>query len=282
MDETKYVSVAIDGLDGSGKGSCVDEMSKIITNAGVPVIIADYPSYKYPWGEFLYHLLHENNEGLSVQDRFLVYALNRLETVFVLLEKIEDFQREYNKVAVIFDRYVTSNVVSLGFYLTQMGENVDYHEELKKLYPFMWEIDKYFVDYLKLQKTKIFVPILDAEETIKRVRRDDSRMKADFYERTDVQDLARRLYIYSSKIDPRIFTYSQFKKDENRYLTIHENALVCILRWWPEILKIKNDKLESAPVYQLRLNTSKINKELVNKLLNEFGSEKLKQFNPYK
>ncbi len=282
MNETKYYSVAIDGLDGSGKGSCVEEMAKIITSKGIPVIIADYPAYKYPWGEFLYHLLHENNENLSINDRFLVYALNRLETVFVLIDKIEEFQKLYEKVVVIYDRFVTSSVVTTAFYLTQEDGEFDYREKLNEYYPSLWEVDKYFVENLQLKETRIFVPILDAEETMKRIRRDDSRMKADFYEKSDVQDLARKLYIEASKLDKRIYTYSQFKKDENRYLTIKENALFCLLKWWPEILKMKSDKLESAPIYQLRLNTSKIDINMVNNLLNEFGSEKLKTYNPYK
>ncbi len=281
FDRDKYITIAVDGLDGSGKGACVGKMSEIITSKGCPVIISAYPNYEYPWGKFLDHLLHENDEGLSLDDRLLVYALNRLETVQVIQNIVKTYIDVYGRVCVLFDRYPTSAMLTLSYYKISKGIDFSIQKLLDEYLPKMWEVDKYFIEYLNLHQTPVVVPILDAEQTMSRLLHDTNRKELDSYEKSDVQDLARSLYLKASQIESRIITFSQFDDSLGRYMTIEENANMALSLTWPSVIK---DKVVSkkAPIHEIGFDPTLVDKEALSILLNEQGSSDLKRFDPYK
>lgn len=281
LDKEKYITIAVDGLDGSGKGACVDEMAGIISSKGCPVIISDYPNYKYPWGSFLDHLLHESDEDLNVDDRLLVYALNRLETVPIVQKKVKSYLEVYDRVCVLFDRYPTSAMLTLSFYKLFKELPHSSGELLAEFLPKMWKVDRYFVEYFDLEDTKIVVPVLDAEETMKRINQDTQRDGLDAYEKTDIQDLARELYIKASHLDKRIITFSQYKGKPHQYMTIEENAQKSLSLTWPSILE-EDDTKKRAPIDEIEYDPTLVDEEIVGKLLEEQGSIDLKRFDPYK
>lgn len=216
---TELKSIALDGLDGAGKGTVAEQLGlKLPGNT----LIVDYPNYETPWGKVLTHLLKENDEGLSLKDRMLVYALNRLETIDAIKHQIEVQEIQ----SIVFDRFWTSNVITAAYYFVKLEEEQrpsDLHDWLGKLCKFMLGIDSMFLDELSLRQTRIYVPMLDEKDSLAALHKDITRTGADSYESLDVQSVARQFYGIVAGIFPdQIRLFSQYEGE--RRMTPTEQA----------------------------------------------------------
>lgn len=193
VNTNKIKFIAFDGLDGSGKGTIVDLLSRILVNSGYNVIKISLPVYSTKYGKLLKHLLNVSDENLTLLERMNIYALNRLEiTSEIVIKSVEITRNSKSKLFVVFDRFVTSNVITIAYYLQKHTklihqENI-YLENIKK-------VDLFFINFLKLENTKIVVPSIDVEISMKRLSNDSTRKNIDMYEKYDVQKKARDLYI---------------------------------------------------------------------------------------
>ncbi|KXK07205.1 MAG: Thymidylate kinase [Microgenomates bacterium OLB22] len=133
--EGHLFTAALDGLDGSGKGSCTDTLAQKIAEQGYNVLKIDYPQYETAWGRFLTHLLRESDEGLDIEQRMAVYAANRLETVIPIWRYVERLAKKNElPIHLLFDRYVTSNILTLAYYHASEQDSVVPQDLIKKYY----------------------------------------------------------------------------------------------------------------------------------------------------
>ena len=84
---------AIDGLDGCGKRTLANNVSEMLTEIGQDVLIASYPTYELPFGEKCYESQHTKDLRLAERTRFLLYAFNRIETIFSIMDKANRIAR---------------------------------------------------------------------------------------------------------------------------------------------------------------------------------------------
>lgn len=289
--------IVLDGLDGSGKGT----LAECLANTALEgySIVVDYPQYELPWGKFLKHLLHENDEGLSIKDRMLVYALNRLETAMQLREHINQARQDNPdiKINLIFDRSPISNIITAAYYFKSIqnewrlvppeGDTYDYNisdpeksfdvkQWILDLYDFMMKIDAEFMRISGVTDAMVFVPMIDEQVSMHSLHQDSSRSGADLYENESVQGFARLLYKIVAEAHPeRLHLYDQ-GRDGGR-MTPRQQA--------EYILGVIGLPLEQASTHQTdryQFREELVDKGAVNALLERFGQEELKRHNPYK
>ena len=214
------VSCALDGLDGCGKGELAKAVAKTVRNKGINVVVCDYPQYGLPFGRLLDRLLHENDEDLSIAERMAVYALNRRES----LPNIEKAVRSaYGKnganILILFDRYPTSNLITLAYYILKEGKESKVKAMFKHYWPYMWQIDSLLVSRLELENAPVFVPVIDPDVALKAISHDETRVGRDGYEALPVQRIAEQLYLLASHQDSRVKLLHQYKKGSRRRLS---------------------------------------------------------------
>ncbi len=263
----------LDGLDGAGKGSCAEELANILPGN---TIIVDYPQYNLPWGKVLKHLLTENDEGLSVEDRMLVYALNRLETVDAIKAQVNSLSELKLPVNIVFDRFFTSNIITAAYYYSKLSPDKrpnDVRTWLLEMYKLMRQIDSEFIEALGLENALVFVPMINESESLSRVLTDTSREGADMYENLSVQSVARQMYlIVANEFPDQIHVFSQYQGDVR--MTPLEQARY--------ILSTQPNNTSGSTGGSVRLDSNfEINRDKVKKLLEQFGSEDLKRLDPY-
>ncbi len=183
--------IIIDGLDGSGKGTIVDEMSDSLISRGMNVLLIDLPQYEQPWGQVIKRVLHTPSIDLSLEERMLLYVFNRLETIDGIKKQTSNIYQKANApIVLLFDRFITSNVITCAYYAKTHNQDLD----IEKLYEFMIESDKYFLSELYLNEFQVVVPQLDANLAVDAIENDNTRDGRDLYENTDVQSIADRYY----------------------------------------------------------------------------------------
>lgn len=104
--------IAIEGIDGSGKGTQADRLHKKLQQAGINSSLVGFPRYDQTLfgksiGDFLNGRFGQLNE-VSPFLASLLYAGDRFESRDHLSEMIESSQ------VVIFDRYIPSNIAHQG------------------------------------------------------------------------------------------------------------------------------------------------------------------------
>lgn len=221
-DSTKLAINAVDGLDGAGKGEITEAMAQIYLENGRNVLLVDYPQYQTPWGKILKKLLAEGGGDLSVWERMAIYALNRLESVDLVLAETSQIEGE---LTIVFDRYATSNIITAAYYLAngslggftskEIEEYLESSSDEVQLYiNEIFEIDSEFINLLNLEGTKVCVPRVSPEISLARLKGDSSREQLDTYEKSDVQITADYLYAVASKIDSsNIYILEQSGRD---------------------------------------------------------------------
>jgi len=268
---TKVKTSAVDGLDGSGKGALSHEVAKLLPGHTLSV---DYPQYELPWGKVLKHLLYEDDEGLSIEDRMLVYALNRLETVDAIQAQTAELLAKGEQVNIVFDRFFSSNIITAAYYYHKMPPEQrpsDLRTWILGLYKYMNKIDALFLDELDLRGTIIYIPMLQEEDSIAALLADESRAGADSYETSDVQSLARELYaIVAAEYPHEIHLFSQYR--DGIRMSPTEQALY--------ILQIQGETPSQGTVHSFR-HAVVGNTQRLTDIIEDFGSEKLKALNPY-
>lgn len=99
---------AIEGIDGSGKGTCTQSVAAILRDAGYVVATFSFPQYASTiCGKRLGVLLNNPAvfERLLPFEKALLFAMDRRESLVSLTEQLN-----YNNI-VLLDRYVPSNMV---------------------------------------------------------------------------------------------------------------------------------------------------------------------------
>src|SRR5690606_536967 len=194
--------VAIDGLDGSGKGTLAEEIVNLQIELGRNALLIDFPQYSTKWGKILKYLLTVDDKGLTLPERMAVYALNRLECVDALINEGLKFKEE---TVVVFDRFPTSNILTIAYYLaknelkdvelTELEESLKAKMEvIKKYINEMFVLDDEFLKVLALETVKVCIPKINPRISMERLENDTTRDGADSYENLRVQIIADYLY----------------------------------------------------------------------------------------
>jgi len=194
--------VAIDGLDGSGKGTLAEEIVNLQIELGRNALLIDFPQYSTKWGKILKYLLTVDDKGLTLPERMAVYALNRLECVDALINEGLKFKEE---TVVVFDRFPTSNILTIAYYLaknelkdvelTELEESLKAKMEvIKKYINEMFVLDDEFLKVLALETVKVCIPKINPRISMERLENDATRDGADSYENLRVQIIADYLY----------------------------------------------------------------------------------------
>jgi thymidylate kinase len=248
VGEGHLFATALDGLDGSGKGSCTDVLAEKIASRGYNVLKIDYPQYETAWGRFLTHLLKESDEGLDIEQRMAVYAANRLETVVPIWRQVNRLaQRNDLPIHLLFDRYVTSNILTLAYYHAHESDSLNPQDVINNYYDFFWNVDGLFVHELALEKSKVIVPQVAPEVALASLAKDETRTGADLYEKPSVQQLAHALYCEAALIDPRISILDQQRGAERMNQETLATEIVDTILLIPE----KSD--QSGEVHHIRM-----------------------------
>ncbi|MCS7317817.1 MAG: hypothetical protein NZZ41_05885 [Candidatus Dojkabacteria bacterium] len=195
----KVYSIVFDGLDGVGKGTLANLLSKKLVSLSHNVVYISLPVYTTEYGKIIKHLLTTSDENLTIEERMYVYAINRLEIITEIINKAYNlYQKNPNSyVVLIFDRFVTSNVLTIAYYISKNKTlNLDVDKYLKKI-PL---VDKLFLDILELENIKVFIPSVDIDVALTRIKQDKERNFIDMYETANVQIIANTLYQHLSKM----------------------------------------------------------------------------------
>lgn len=229
VNQKKLKFFALDGLDGSGKGTLINLLAKQLSGR-YGVLVVEFPIYTTEFGKILTHLLKINDENLSLEERMCVYALNRLESVDCILKQVVELSNECENIFVLFDRFVTSNILTISYYLAKSMErrNVDAssiieESDLDKHFFAMLEMDQDFIDILLLRSTKIVVPRIDPKTALERIQSDETREGSDSYEKTTVQIIADDLY--TKLLKKNMFDFSFVEQNQKAPEEIIERIL---------------------------------------------------------
>jgi thymidylate kinase len=204
----RRASLVIDGNDGIGKSTITSMLRQTYQEQGYNTLGVHFPQYDTHWGKTIKRLLSSGDGGLSLQERMVVYALNRLECVDTI--KCELGKQDGDTI-LLFDRFPTSNILTIAYYLasTTLKDSskieilrwiLAHEEEIEEHISLMYEIDAAFIKALGLEDTRVFIPAIDPEVSISRIETDANRHEpSDTYEKRQVQLIAYYLYSLAHK-----------------------------------------------------------------------------------
>lgn len=216
----------IDGLDGSGKGEITERIKRELEKLGYDPISIDFPRYDLDSGKRIREEL--KNPKLNIMQRLNLYALNRLEGFRELLLKVRDSVEQGKKPFVIFDRFTTSNLISIAYELSKtnpelanatpeelstMSLNVGGIDlSLELIFGQIINLENQFLDYLNLNHGfKVIIPEISPDITLDRIDKDTSRGNGtnnrDAYEQKPVQQISANLYRAVELIWPGTFVF---------------------------------------------------------------------------
>lgn len=99
--------LAIEGIDGAGKGTQLELLSRVLAERGLPYTRISFPQYNSFFGQMVARFLNGEFGALEAVDPHfsaLLYAGDRLEARAELLEALEQGK------TVLADRYIASNL----------------------------------------------------------------------------------------------------------------------------------------------------------------------------
>lgn len=185
-------TIAVDGLDGTGKGTLQNKLADYFTSQGSKVFRLDFPFYDLPTGIKLKKLLADGGfAGLNLEDRMKLYAENRKEG----FSKIQEvFNSASENDVLIFDRFWTSNLMTFAYYAVKSPEMISEETKLN-IYKKIQQFDAEFISKFNFQDVPVIVPMINPEIALDRIKKDETRGgKVDAYEKIDVQQIAYDLY----------------------------------------------------------------------------------------
>ncbi len=288
-----FTPIVIDGLDGSGKATTLATISTILVSAGFDVLKIEYPNYQLPWGALIADILHDRVKAdLELKEKMLLYALNRAESVPLIQNSLNIIDKKDPKrpLVLLFDRYPTSNVLTTAYYF-QLNPPQSEEDEITELLGYMDQIDHILYDTFDLRGVKVNIPLLESSSVIEALNGDRTRVALDNYEVENVQQQAARLYkILFNKYPERFYLFSQYKEDNSRMTPSEISMHILEKNLSPDLFQ----KIESSSksvgtkaekigeVYELSNDNDLIDQSLINTLLEEFGTDKVAQLNPFK
>ena len=111
------ISLAIEGIDGSGKRTLAENLKKKFEELNIETEIISFPRHKEEFSgelvdKFLYEGLRFNNDGYKEIREGMLYAIDRMVSLGRIRENGKSKLDEYddNKL-LIFDRYLSSNFI---------------------------------------------------------------------------------------------------------------------------------------------------------------------------
>lgn len=206
----------IDGLDGSGKQSAALEVAKILKERGVSTLIVSYPYDFSSLGKQIRKYLSngwiEQNEYIDLPSRRSLYALNRAQTIEIIINRtIEINRRVKTPVKIIFDRCPTSILVTFSaekLYQAGEGPLIISEEEVKDELIKIYDIDANFISIFGIDTLTIHIPMVSPEATVAAIInavKIGERKEKDVYEKSDIQNAARMSYLIAAKLFPKRF-----------------------------------------------------------------------------
>jgi dTMP kinase len=111
------ISLAIEGIDGSGKRTLAENLKKRFEELNIETEIISFPRHKEEFSgelvdKFLYEGLRFNDDGYKEIREGMLYAIDRMVSLGRIRENGKSKLDEYedNKL-LIFDRYLSSNFI---------------------------------------------------------------------------------------------------------------------------------------------------------------------------
>lgn len=111
------ISIAIEGIDGSGKGTLARNLKKRFDEFEIDSAIISYPRHQEEFSgelvdKFLYEGLKFDNDDYKAYREGLLYAVDRVVSLGRIRENGKSLIQEYDEGKVlIFDRYLSSNFI---------------------------------------------------------------------------------------------------------------------------------------------------------------------------
>ena len=271
----KLTPIIIDGLDGTGKETSSNLIAENLSSKGYNSLVVSYPQYNTYWGNVITSFLREDGENfdLSLKERMLVYAINRLESVSSIKKSIEGNYSK-NGQFIIFDRFFTSNLITYS-YFTKGTPNID-KKDLAEVYRYMKSIDSLFLSELRIPNVPIMIPTLDIQSSSELLKNDSKTDSKDSYEKLDVQRKAYEVYRFVSEyIDNGRFEFIPIS-NERGVIPAYLVASAILAKSSDKM--IKNVKGEGR-ISVLDLKGSILDTEtvkLISQLLKDHGTDRLK------
>lgn len=119
------LSIAIEGLDGSGKYTLTKNLQKKFEDLGVKTELISFPRHTeessgFLVDEFLYNGLKFNDDDYKAVREGMLYAIDRMVCLGRIRENGESLLDKYNNdTLLIFDRYLSSNFIHRCNYMDE-------------------------------------------------------------------------------------------------------------------------------------------------------------------
>ena len=111
------ISLAIEGIDGSGKRTLAENLKKKFEALNIETEIISFPRHQEEFSgelvdKFLYEGLRFNNDEYKEIREGMLYAIDRMVSLGMIRENGKSKLDEYNEnKLLIFDRYLSSNFI---------------------------------------------------------------------------------------------------------------------------------------------------------------------------
>lgn len=111
------LSIAIEGIDGSGKRTLAENLKKKFEELNIETEIISFPRHKEEFSgelvdKFLYEGLRFNDDEFKAIREGMLYAIDRMVSLGRIRENGKSKLDEYNEdKLLIFDRYLSSNFI---------------------------------------------------------------------------------------------------------------------------------------------------------------------------
>ena len=132
----KGIFIVIDGLDGSGKTTQVELLSKRLIEAGADIELFDFPQYGKKSAGPIEEYLSGKYGSASPEICYFFYAVDRFDSSFKIKKSLKHY-----KIA-ISNRYVTSNAAHQGGKIENDEESREYFKWLGNLEYEIFKIPK--------------------------------------------------------------------------------------------------------------------------------------------
>jgi dTMP kinase len=212
MNTDRGIFIAIEGTDGSGKGTQFRLLAKRLTEAGYDVAAFDFPQYDLPSSYFVREYLngkYGTADEVGPYTASLFYALDRFEAAPQIRKALEE-----GKV-VLTNRYVGSNMAHQGTKFRHAEERRGY---------FIW-LDNLEFEMLHIPRPTTSIVLRVPAETSQKLvdqkgQRSYTEKKRDIHE-ADLQHLQRAVDVYDDMCQ-------LFPKDFSRIDCTREGTLLDI------------------------------------------------------
>ena len=167
------ISIAIEGIDGSGKRTLAENIKKKFDELKVDSEIISFPRHKEEFSselvdKFLYEGLKFNDDEYKALREGMLYAIDRMVSLGRIRENGKSKLDEYNEGKIlIFDRYLSSNFIHRSKNMTKDELDV-YMIKMKYLEHYLMGLPKPDITFVLSVK-----PEVSYENILKRGRETD-------------------------------------------------------------------------------------------------------------